>query len=155
LRDQELLEGLTADELAAIERVSLMRTVERGEVVFHEGDESDSLWFVLGGLVGVRLPLRADRPLGSPSLDAAPRDRQVATLGPGVAFGELAVLDDGFRSADVVAEEPTVLAELAIDELRRLDSHHPELITKVYANLARNLAGRLRRANEQVRTLAQ
>jgi len=155
LRDQELLEGLTADELAAIERVSLMRTVERGEVVFHEGDQADSLCFVLSGLVSVRLPLRADRPLGSHSLDAAPRDRQVATLGPGVAFGELAVLDDGFRSADVVAEEPTVLAELAIDELRRLDSHHPELITKVYANLARNLAGRLRRANEQVRTLAQ
>ena len=144
LEEQELLDGLTGEELAAVEGASETRKVEPGEVVFREGDQADSLCFVLSGLVSVRLPL-----------DSGQRDRQLATLGPGVAFGELAMLDDGLRSADVVAEEPTVLAELMIEELRRLDADHPELITKIYANLARNLAGRLRRANDQVRTLAQ
>ena len=105
--------------------------------------------FVLSGVVSVRLPL-ATGPLGT-----GPRDRRLATLGPGVAFGELAMLDDGLRSADVVAEERSLLAELPIHELRSLDADHPELLTKIYTNLARNLAGRLRRANEQVRTLAQ
>ena len=154
LKNQELLEGLTGEELAAVEGATETRVVEPGEVVFREGEQADSLCFVLSGLVSVRLPLHAGLPSSEPE-SARARDRQLATLGPGVAFGELAILDDGRRSADVVAEVATVLAELPIAALRDLAADHPELITKVYANLARNLAGRLRRANDQVRTLAQ
>jgi glutaminase len=144
LADQELLQGLTAEELAAVERAAELRAVPIGEVVFHEGDDADAIFFVLAGLVSVRLPLGGDL-----------RDRRLATLGPGVSVGEMALLEHVDRSADVVAEEDALLARISVDALDRIGQEHPGVPGKLAANLARNLAGRLRRANEQVRMLAQ
>ena len=73
--------------------------------------------------------------------------------GPGMAFGEMALLVEGPRSADVAADEPVVAARLPIADLRALELRRPELIAIVYRNLARTLGGRLRRANAQVRAL--
>lgn len=66
----------------------------------------------------------------------------------------MAFLDEGRRSAAVVAEEQSVLARLSIDDLRRIGDEMPAVLTKFSANLVRNLSGRLGRANEQVRMLA-
>ena len=140
---QELLRELTDEELAAVEEAAEVRKVEAGEVVFREGDHADAVFFVLSGLVSVRLPLTGEG-----------RDRRLATLGTGVAVGEMAFLDRGLRSADVVAEEESVLARLSIEDLYRIGGDLPGVIAKFSANLARNLSGRLRRANEQVRMLA-
>jgi len=140
---QELLGGLTADELARVERAAVVHRVPAGEVVFREGDHADAIFFVLSGLVSVRLPLTGQG-----------RDRRLATLGPGVAVGEMAFLDEGRRSADVVAERDSVLARLSIDDLHEIGRESPRVTATFSANLARNLSGRLRRANEQVRMLA-
>jgi glutaminase len=140
---QELLGGLTDDELAVVERAAVVRRVSAGEVVFREGDHADAIFFVLSGLVSVRLPLAGDG-----------RDRRLATLGAGVAVGEMAFLDEGRRSADLVAVRDSVLARLSIDDLHAIGRRSPRVIATFSANLARNLSGRLRRANEQVRMLA-
>jgi glutaminase len=140
---QELLGGLAAEELGAVERVVEVLKVPAGEVVFREGDHADAIYFVLSGLVSVRLPLAGGG-----------RDRRLATLGAGVAVGEMAFLDEGRRSADVVTEVDSVLARLSIDDLRDIGRASPQVIATFSANLARNLSGRLRRANEQVRMLA-
>jgi glutaminase len=141
---QELLGGLTAEELALVERFAVVRRVPAGEVVFREGDHADAIYFVLSGLVSVRLPLVGEG-----------RDRRLATLGPGVAVGEMAFLDEGRRSADVVAERDSTLARLSLDDLREIGRTAPRVTATFSANLARNLSGRLRRANEQVRMLAR
>jgi CRP-like cAMP-binding protein len=141
---QELLGGLTTEELALVEDAVVMLEVPAGEVVFREGDHADAIYFILSGLVSVRLGL-SDRG----------RDRRLATLGPGVAVGEMAFLDEGRRSADVVAERDTVLARLSIEDLHAIGKQAPGATGTFAANLARNLSGRLRRANEQVRMLAR
>jgi glutaminase len=140
---QELLRGLTDEELTTVEQVVEVRTVRAGEVVFREGDQADAIFFVLAGLVSVRLPLAGQE-----------RNRRLATLGGGVAVGEMAFLDEGRRSADVVAEEESILARLSITDLHEIGDELPGVISKFSANLARNLSNRLRRANEQVRMLA-
>ena len=48
----------------------------------------------------------------------------------------------------------SVLARLSIRQLHDIDRVAPRVTAKFSANLARNLSGRLRRANEQVRMLA-
>jgi glutaminase len=140
---QELLGGLTADELELVEAAVEVMDVAAGEVVFREGDHADAIYFVLSGLVSVRLPL----------VDHG-RDRRLATLGAGVAVGEMAFLDEGRRSADVVAERDSRLARLSIHQLHEIGRRAPRVTTTFSANLGRNLSGRLRRANEQVRMLA-
>jgi glutaminase len=140
---QELLGGLTSAELALVQSVVEMVHVSEGDVVFREGDHADAIFFVLSGLVSVRLPLAGTG-----------RDRRLATLGAGVAVGEMAFLDEGHRSADVVAERDSLLARLTIGDLHQIGQVAPRVTATFSANLARNLSGRLRRANEQVRMLA-
>jgi SulP family sulfate permease len=72
-----------------------------------------------------------------------------------VAFGEMAMLDNSKRSADVVADDETLLARLSVADLRALGEAWPNLTATVYRNLATNLARRLRAANSQVRALEQ
>ena len=116
-----------------------------GEVVFREGDHADAIYFVLSGLVSVRLPLVGH----TRATGGSPRSA------PGVAVGEMAFLDEGERSADVVAERDSLLARLSIDDLHEIGQSNPRGRSRTFsANLARNLSGRLRRANEQVRMLA-
>ena len=101
---------------------------------------------------------------GSPA-ESLPEDLKVQELLGGltpdelalvqhVAVGEMAFLDEGRRSADVVVERDPALARLSIDDLREIGRTEPSVIAKFSANLARNLSDRLRRANEQVRMLA-
>ena len=143
LAEQELFEGMSPDELAAIDAVAEAVKVEAGQVVFAEGDESDAVYFLLAGRVRVRLRIGNGR------------ERRLATLGPGVAFGEMAFLDESQRSADIVAETDTVVARLPIADFRRLAILHPGITERFSVNMVRNLTGRLRRANEQVRRLAE
>jgi len=101
------------------------------------------VYFLLSGRVRVRLQMEHGR------------ERRLATLGPGVAFGEMALLDEARRSADIVAETDSVVARLPIADFRRLALEHPGITEKFSLNLVRNLSARLRRANEQVRRLAE
>ncbi len=142
LHAQDLLDGLSAAELRAVEAVATVATVPVGQVVVREGDPADALYFVLAGRVSVRLGLHAG--------GAA---RRLATFGPGRAFGEMALIEDGVRTADVVTDATSTLARVGVPELRALGDEHPDLMARLYRNLSRQLAGRLQRANAQVRAL--
>jgi glutaminase len=143
LADQELMAGLTDDEVAAIEAASELVFARPGEVIVREGDEGDRMFFVLSGSVSVQIELEHGR------------RHRLSTFGAGLSFGELAMLDEGPRSADVVADDDSVLAAVAVRDVDTIGAKFPDLLTKLYRNLARNLARRLRAANAQVRSLDQ
>ena len=93
---------MSREELVAIERVAELQPVSDGDVVFQAGDAADAMYFVLAGSVSVRVPL------------ASGRSRRLSTLGAGVAFGEMAILDNQPRSADIVADGHGALARLSV-----------------------------------------
>jgi CRP/FNR family transcriptional regulator, cyclic AMP receptor protein len=152
LRQCALFVEATPEALAEIARHLRRRRFRRGEVVFHQGDPGDALHVVINGSVKVVLP------------SAEGDEAIIATLRPGDFFGELSLLDDAPRSANVVAVEPaetmslprtTFLALLDQDpglrdallsalarELRRLTGHVEELH---FLDLAGRLAMRLSR----------
>jgi glutaminase len=141
LHDQQLLQGLGEDELAAVVARVELREVVTGELVFREGEPADTVCFVVEGAVSVRLALPDGRSV------------RVAGFGAGMAVGDFGLVERGVRSADVVADEPSVLAGFAIDDLAAVDGEHPGVAAALYANLARLLVSRLRNANEQIRSL--
>jgi len=143
LASQELLAGLSAAELLAIELVTELQPVSAGDVIVRTGDVADAMYFVLEGSVSVRVPL------------ANGRSRRLSTLGAGVAFGEMAILDDQPRSADIVADEDGALARLSVADLHEVAFEHPNLAATLYRNLSVALSRRLRSANEQVRALEE
>jgi len=110
------------------------RRFEPGEVVFREGDSSDTCYVVQEGHA------RAIREHGDG------RTITLATFGPGDFFGELAMFEDELRSATVEAIEPTVVVAVLGPDMRRLMTEHPEISTRLVIALGR----RLREMNERL-----
>ena len=125
---------LAPDDLALVAEVSHPRRFGAGEVVFREGDESNTCYVIRSGHA------RAVRE------HADGRQIALAEFGPGDIFGELAMFDDERRSATVVAtDELEVLAILGRD-MRRLMHQHAGIAVQLAIGLAR----RLRAANERL-----
>lgn len=139
-----ILSGFTAQETALLESIVEEVHYAQGETIIRENDCADDLFLLAAGTVSVYL-LLAD----------GHRRRRVSTVTPGLAFGELALLDGGKRSADVIADEPAVCYVLPIFKLRELASDHPAIESKIMFNLCRELSVRLRRADAEIRALAE
>ncbi|HXB63573.1 MAG TPA: Crp/Fnr family transcriptional regulator [Solirubrobacteraceae bacterium] len=125
---------LEAADLEHIAQLAVPRGYEAGQVVFREGDHSDTCYVVRGGHA------RAVREHGDG------RTITLATFGPGDFFGELALFEDERRSATVEVLESTALLALLGPDMRRLLSDRPQIATRLLVALAR----RLRETNERL-----
>lgn len=121
-------------ELARVAAVSVPRSFDAGQVIFREGDASDTCYIVRQGHA------RAIRAHGDG------RTLTLAHFGPGDIFGELAMFDDERRSATVeTLDRVDAVAVLGAD-MRRLLREYPDLAVKLVIALGR----RLREANERI-----
>jgi CRP/FNR family transcriptional regulator len=127
--DQEAADALRA----TMSRVEL----DRGAVLFHEGDPGDRLYVIVEGKVK----------LGRASGDG--RENLLAILGPGEMFGELSLFDPGPRNATATAIADTVLIGLGNEDLTAWLSGRPAVARQLLSALAR----RLRRTNEALADL--
>jgi CRP/FNR family cyclic AMP-dependent transcriptional regulator len=67
---------------------------------------------------------------------------ELATLGPGDFFGEVAILSGGRRSATVTTTSPATLLVMFGTEFRRLQEAQPEVAARLEAAMADRLAER-------------
>ena len=111
--------------------------LERGDILFREGDQGDTLYVIGEGKVK----------LGRTSADG--RENLIAILGPGAMFGELSLFDPGPRTMTATAVAETQLMGLGNDSLTMLLSGRPEVAKALLAALA----ARLRRTNEHLADL--
>jgi CRP/FNR family transcriptional regulator len=125
---------LAQGQLARVAEVTVPRRFEAGEVVFHEGDQSDTCYIVHTGHV------RAIRE------HTDGRVITLATFGPGEIFGELAIFDEERRSATIECLEETHLVAVLSSDMRRMLREHPDISVKLLAALSR----RLRETNERL-----
>lgn len=125
---------LTAEDLERVATVAVPRSFQAGEVVFREGDASDTCYIVREGHA------RAVRD------HAGGRTITLATFGPGDIFGELAMFEDERRSATVEAIEATTVIGLLGPDMRRLMIEHPGISQRLAIALGR----RLREMNERL-----
>ncbi len=130
-----LLADLPVEDVRELLLIARRRTFSRGEVVFHCDDPADSLHLVVRGRFGARVLT----PLGDGVL--------VDVIGPGQAFGELAlILPDARRSATVEALESAETRSVFRDDFALLQREHPG----VKDVLLRLLAEQLRRSTDRV-----
>jgi len=111
--------------------------LERGDILFREGDRGDRLYVIGEGKIK----------LGRTSVDG--RENLLAVLGPGEMFGELSLFDPGARTATATAVAETQLIALGHDDLYAFLSGRPAVAATLLAALAR----RLRRTNEALADL--
>jgi CRP/FNR family cyclic AMP-dependent transcriptional regulator len=127
-----LLAGVSAEDLRRLVAVAQRRTFRRGQVVFHDEEAADALHLVVAGHFAVRITL----PTGETVL--------LAIIGPGDAFGELALVSESGRGATVQAFSDGETLALHRDAFQALRRARPQ----VDRSLAEILAERLRRVND-------
>jgi CRP/FNR family transcriptional regulator len=125
---------LVPGDLERIAQLAVPRSFELGEVVFREGDASDTCYIVREGRA------RATHE----HVDG--RAITLATFGPGDIFGELAMFEDELRSATVEAIAPTTVVGVLGPDMRALMRDHCDIATRLVIALGR----RLREANERL-----
>lgn len=125
---------LELDDLERIAQLAVPRAFDPGQVVFREGDASDTCYIVRSGRA------RAVRE------HSDGRTITLATFGPGDIFGELAMFEDERRSATVEAVQPTSVVAVLGPDMRRLMAEHPEISIRLVVALGR----RLRETNERL-----
>jgi glutaminase len=137
LAEQELLLGSSSDELKDLERICETRNYHPGERIIASNDASDSVFFLEFGMVSVKLT------------DGV----RLATLVPGTAFGELALIGLG-RTADVWADNVVRCKRISLDAINDYRSRRPAAVERIMRNLAHLLAVRLAQANTKIDLLS-
>jgi CRP/FNR family transcriptional regulator len=125
---------LERGDLERIAQLAVPRSFAPGEVVFREGDASDTCYVVREGRAVAVRSHRGGRAI------------TLARFGPGDIFGELALFEDERRSATVEAIEPTSVVGVLGPDMRRLLSEHAEMSSRLVIALGR----RLRETNERL-----
>ena len=134
LRRVPVFADLADDALGRVADVAVPRRFAAGEIVFREGDASNTCYVVRSGHA------RAVHE----HVDG--RSITLAHFGPGDIFGELAMFDDERRSATVETLEETEAIAILGGDMRRLLGEHPEIAVELLAALGR----RLRETNERL-----
>lgn len=138
-----LFHGLTAEEQAVIAMFVEPITIPAGQVLFEEGVAGDAMYMVERGKI--QILKRVD---GAESL-------VLLTIGPGGAFGELALVDDAPRSSAAQAVGDTTLQRLTKMSFQSLVTTNAAIGVKILTNLVQMMAPRIRQVNQLLTVLCE
>jgi CRP/FNR family cyclic AMP-dependent transcriptional regulator len=128
----DLFAAMPAEVLEKLRDQATVRSLERNEVLFRQGDPSDALYVVQEGRIAI----------ATQSGDG--RESVIAVLEEGGLFGELPLFDSAPRSADVRALTDSKVVELAYEPVRQVLDEQPQLLWII----VRLLVMRLRATDE-------
>jgi anti-anti-sigma factor len=134
--------GLNGKELQILKSFMEKHSYKKMETVFKQGDEGKSMYYILKGLVNITIDLAGTS-----------RKKRLFSLSSGTIFGEIALLDDKPRSANVEAVEETVCYKLSRDNFETLKKKHPNIVFSLMKNINLVIVNRLRIADQMIEEL--
>ena len=142
LRRIKILAELNDAQLAHLAEFLELKEIKQHSVLINQGDAGDAMYLIMGGEV------RARTMIGG-------RETILTTLTIGDFFGEMALFDQGPRSADVVANTDATLLRLALSAFQRLTREAPSLATPFLQATSRTLSSRIRADNKRLARITQ
>jgi glutaminase len=139
--EYELFKSLSPAQISSLTPFLKRQQYRRGDIIIQVGDKAAHLYFLARGTVSV---------LVNPHSKAL---RRLGTFSPGMAFGEMAVLDRAPRSAMVVADTDVECDLLSLEDFNHLSQTHPAIKITILENLGLGLCSKLRKANRQIAAL--
>ena len=125
--DGDALSGMPSGLRSYLERMELPDDA----VLIRQGESPDDVFVLESGRLRVETVTERGRRM------------RLRTLRPGVVVGEVAMYSGDPRTADVVAEGPSVVLKLGKVSIERIESEDPELAAALHRWLATTLAGRV------------
>src|SRR6266581_1511077 len=132
LKRSQLFGSMTLDQLRTIAAYLTEREMFPGETIVHEGEHSHELYLIVSGQVDIV------KHFGT-------TPHTLATSGAGELFGDMALVEDRPRSADVVAVEQGILLVLHPEHFRQIVLQDPAISFEIF----RVLSARIRRFDEE------
>lgn len=104
------------------------KTYKKGDIIFRQGDASDSMFDIQWGAVGIYVDYGTDK------------EQKLAELEGDAFFGEMGMIDHAPRSATaVVLRNHTVLQEITEDQLGELFRDKPAKVLDIMQHLSHRL----------------
>lgn len=137
-KNNYLVAGLPDQAVGEIADLAEYRVFTARDIILERGGRGPDLYVILDGKVQI----------------LNPNGEKLSEVGPGSVIGEVALVDDGPRSADAVCVTAVKAARLPGSVLRKYMFEHKDAGFLMLANLCRVLSMRLRAANIQMDDLA-
>lgn len=134
LANNELLRDFEPDWVEWFEEHCIPVSFDPGDYVIEGGHTAAGLYVLLNGQVSV-LSNRGDR---------------IANVSAGSIIGEMALVDGGLRSADVVAETGVSTLLMTKHQFQAIGRNRPEIALAVMTNLCRIMSSRVRHLHQLV-----
>lgn len=138
LRRVKILAEMSDEDLARFLAFMEVQTVRQWAPIVRQGERGDSMFILLEGEVRVRLMIEN-------------KETTLVTLGAGDFFGEVALFDQGPRSADVIANTDAVLLKVSHKAFANLSQTAPELAAPILIGIGKTLTARIRADNKRFR----
>ena len=146
LREVDIFQDLSEGQLERIAQICEERVCQIRAVIFKENTASDELYIIADGIVDIRVDPSI---LGIPSQTGP---TTIATLRRGQVFGEVALVDQGLRSASArCAANNTSLLIIKRDDLIALCDQDFQMGYVLMRNIAADLSFKIRSADLMIR----
>lgn len=141
LKQSDIFYQFTPTQLELVANLCEEVVLSKNEMVFEENSKSTELYVIASGEVHILI-----------NSSAGKKGTVVAKLGRGQSFGEVALVDEGLRSASArAAEKQTNLVVISRDRLLMLCETYPQLGYRLMYNLATDLAMKMRNTDLRIR----
>ena len=148
LKQIDIFYELSPTQLELVAAICQERRCKAGDIIFEENAASDELYIIAQGEVDIQV----DPALVGEGTTDSPGPVTIATLRRGQSFGEVALVDQGLRSASArCAANNTLLLILPRDKLISLCDTYPQLGYRLMRNLAADLALKIRSTDLRIR----
>lgn len=131
-----LFQELYDKEIMDIVQYCKVLNLKKGEYIFKKGEEGNEVYLILNGSASV---MRGEH--------------VIATLRRGDLFGEMVLLKDNIRKADIKADTFTDILLIDYDDLFSYFKSDAKIFSILMLNLARMLATRLNKAGDKMSDL--
>ena len=138
LETVEILADLTPVQLDKIYDICNEIHCTKGTNIVKENTPSTEIYIILDGEVEILISIENNDD---------DKERKIGTLGRGQSFGEVALVDQGLRSATVrCATESCRVLEISRNDFLELLKNNPDIGFKVMYNLAADICLKFRQA---------
>ena len=149
LRQSDIFYQFTPTQLEMVANLCQEVVFQAGEIVFKENSGSQELYIISQGEVEI---LISPALIGTPDNKDNQGESVIATLRRGQSFGEIALVDEGLRSASArAAQKDTRLLVISREKLIMLCETYPQLGYRLMYNLAADLAMKIRNTDLRIR----
>ena len=147
LKQCDIFYQFTPTQLELVANVCEEATFQKDDLIFKENSGSKELYVIVQGQVDIVVD-----PSLVGTVEEGIENRVIATMRRGQSFGEVALVDEGLRSASAcVSEADTRLLIIPRDKLIMLCDTYPQLGYRLMYNLAADLAMKIRNTDLRIR----